>query len=140
MVGVTPPALRASLALLGAAPLLSGCGGGPEPVTDKDATLRLRLDEYRIRPGAIEVRSGRIRIVARNDSRVATHNVKVEEVNDEEGATPIVFGGTETMQPGETAPTEVVRLFPGRYRLVCSIGNHENLGQYAELEVVQAQP
>lgn len=130
-----PPVPRAILALLGAAALLTGCGGANDPVTDQDGTLRLTLDEYRILPGAIKVRAGRIRIVARNVGKL-THNVKVEEATDEEGATPIDFGGTATMQPGETA-AETVRLFPGRYRLVCTIGNHENLGQYAELIVTR---
>ena len=64
--------------------------------------------------------------------------MKVEEATDKEGATPIVYGGTATMQPGETAPTLALRLLPGRYRLVCTIGNHQNLGQYAELEVTRA--
>jgi len=140
MGGVMPSVLRANLALLGAAALVTGCGGGsPDPVTDRDATLRLRLDEYRIAPGAIKVRAGRIRILARNRGKL-THNVKVEEATEEEGATPIVFGGTATMQPGEAAPGRTVRLLPGRYRLVCTIGNHENLGQYAELEVTRAGP
>jgi hypothetical protein len=137
MGGVMPPALRAILALLGAAALAAGCGGAPDPVTDRDATLQLRLDEYRIIPGAIKVRSGRVRLVARNRG-VLTHNVKVEEATNREGATPIVYGGTATMQPGQTAPGVTLRLFPGRYRLVCTIGNHENLGQYAELEVTAA--
>jgi plastocyanin len=140
MVRVTPFALRASLALLGAAALAAGCGpSAPDPVTDKDGTLRLRLGdpEYAMEPGAIKVRSGRIRILARNEGTL-THNVKVEEATDEEGAVPIVYGGTATMQPGERAPGVTVRLFPGRYRLVCTIGNHENLGQYAELEVTRA--
>ena len=132
-----PPALRASLPLLGAAALIAGCGGGPDPVTDRDATLRLRLDEYRIIPGAIKVRAGRIRIIARNTGTL-THNVKVEEATDEEAATAKVYGGTATMQPGEAAPGVTLRLFPGRYRLVCTIGNHENLGQYSELEVTAA--
>lgn len=142
MSGVMPPALRASLALFGAAAVVAGCGGGaPDPVTDRDATLRLRLGdpEYALEPGAIKVRAGRIRIVATNRG-VLTHNVVVEEVTDEEGAVPVVYGGTETMQPGETAPTVQVRLAAGRYRLVCTIGNHENLGQYAELEVTPAAP
>lgn len=138
MGSVMPPALRAILTLLGAAALAAGCGGGaPDPVTDRDATLQLRLDEYRILPTAIKVRAGRIRIVARNRG-VLTHNVKVEKETNREGATPIVYGGTATMQPGETAPGVPIRLFPGRYRLVCTIGNHENLGQYAELEVTAA--
>jgi len=138
MDGVMPSPLRASLALLGAAAVAMGCGGGsPDPLTDRDATLRLRLDEYRIVPGAIKVRAGRIRIVARNRGKL-THNVKVEEATDKEGATPIVYATTATMQPGETAPTVPLRLLPGRYRLVCTIGNHQNLGQYAELEVTRA--
>ncbi len=138
MVGVKPSAFRARCALLGAVAVVAGCGSGsPDSVTDRDATLRLRLDEYRILPGAIKVRAGRIRIIARNDSEVATHNVKVEEATDVEGATPIVYASTKTMQPGETA-RKTLRLLPGRYRLVCTIGNHENLGQYAELEVTRA--
>ena len=134
-----PPALRAILGLLGATAVVAGCGGVPDPVVDRDATLRPRLDEYRIRPGAVKVRAGRIRILARNDG-ILTHNVKVEEATYEEGVTPAEYGRTATMQPGESAPGVTLRLAPGRYRLVCSIGNHENLGQYAELEVTRAGP
>ena len=137
---VTPSALRASLALLGAAALLGGCAGGAsDPVVDKDGVVRLRLDEYRIRPAVIKVRSGRIRILARNDGKL-THNVRVQEATDEEGAVPIEYGTTKTMQPGEAAPGITVTLFPGRYRLADTIQNHENLGQYAELQVTQAKP
>ena len=132
-----PPALRAILGLLGAAALVAGCGASaPEPVTDRDATLRLRLDEYRIQPGTIKVREGRVRIEASNEGRL-THNVKVEEAVDEEGVTPREFGGTETMQPGEAAPPVTIVLPAGRYRLACTIGNHQNLGQYAELQVTR---
>lgn len=138
MEAVMPFALRASLGLLGAAALLTGCAGGsPEPVADRDGILRLRLDEYRVMPGAIEVPEGPIRILARNEGRL-THNVKIEEETFEEGVTPKEYGGTETMQPGESAPGITVRLPPGRYRLACTIGNHDNLGQYAELEVTRA--
>lgn len=139
MPGVMPPALRASLALLGAATLAAGCSGNPDPVVDRDGTLRLRLGdpEYAITPGAIKVRAGRIRIIARNEGKL-THNVRVEEATDVEGAIPIDYVTTETMQPGEQAPGKTVRLFPGHYRLVCTIGNHQSLGQYAELEVTQA--
>lgn len=134
-----PPALRAILGLLGATAVVAGCGGVPDPVVDRDATLRPRLDEYRIRPGAVKVRAGRVRILARNVG-ILTHNVKVEEATYEEGVTPAEYGGTATMQPGESAPGVTLWLAPGRYRLVCTIGNHENLGQYAELEVTRAGP
>lgn len=132
-----PLPFRASLAVLGAAALLSGCA--PNQVTDRDGTIRLTLGdpEYAISPGSIKVRSGAIKIIARNKGKL-THNVRIEAVDDAEGATPKVYGSLQTMQPGETAPSKTFRLFPGRYHLVCSIGNHENLGQYAELEVTDA--
>ena len=133
---VMPRPLRASLALLGAAAVLAGCGGsGSGAVTDKDGVLRLRLDEYRITPSKIRVRAGRIRILATNTG-VLTHNVRIEQDSDAQGVTtPVVYGGTATMQPGTSAPGVTIRLFPGKYRILCTIGNHENLGQYAELTV-----
>jgi len=30
-----------------------------------------------------------------------------------------------------------VTLKPGKYRLLCTIANHDNLGQYGELKVVR---
>ena len=42
---------------------------------------------------------------------------------------------TKTLFPGQSALT-TVELRPGKYRLVCTIANHDNLGQYAELKVV----
>ena len=125
----------AILGLLGAAAVLSGCGGS-SPMRDRDGTLHLKLDEYRIRPQAIEVRTGTIRIVARNLGRL-THNVKVQQADDAQGSTtPVEFGGTATAQPGQTVRSAAIRLRPGLYRLVCTIGNHENLGQYADLRVL----
>lgn len=130
-----PSRSRASLALLGALALLAGCGGD-DPVTDRDGVLRLVVDEYRIAPQRLTVTEGRVRILITNKGRL-THNVKVEEEINEEGATPILYGGTDTAQPGQKADA-TVRLLRGRYRLVCTIGNHENLGQYGELDVEPA--
>ena len=45
---------------------------------------------------------------------------------------------TKTLFPGETGQT-TVDLAPGKYRLVCTIANHDNLGQYAELKVARAR-
>ena len=125
----------AILALLGALAVLTGCAGDT-PVTDRDAVLHLKLDEYRIRPQAIRVRAGVLRIIARNEGRL-THNVRVEESTDTEAATPLVYATTPTAFPGRTVASKRFRLLPGTYRLVCSIGNHENLGQYAELVVTR---
>lgn len=129
------PARRATLlaaALLGA--LATGCGGA-DPVADRDGILRVDLTEYAIEPGHIVVGAGRVRIVARNRG-VLTHNVAVvtapEPGDDEEE-----LGRTDTAFPGErVTEREPIVLRPGRYRLLCTIANHDNLGQYAELEVV----
>jgi uncharacterized cupredoxin-like copper-binding protein len=43
---------------------------------------------------------------------------------------------TKTLFPGETGQT-TVDLGPGKYRLVCTIANHDNLGQYGELKVIR---
>ena len=113
--------------------LLAGCGGGSSTVVDRDRILRLTLDEYRIVPERIEVAPGRIHIVARNVGRL-THNVVVERDGGSSGVTPQVLARTATAHAGQTV-TMSVTLAPGKYRLACTIANHENLGQYATLSV-----
>ena len=44
------------------------------------------------------------------------------------------YARTPTAHPGEVVRTSVT-LKPGKYRLVCTIANHDNLGQYGELKV-----
>jgi hypothetical protein len=128
--------LRATLALLGAAALLAGCGE-PEPVTDRDGVLRLTLDEYTITPQNLKVRAGRIKLVVRNEGRLA-HDVVIEEDIEGEGVQPRVFGRTAVARAGERVrEREPIRLGPGRYRISCSQGNHDNLGQYGTLEVTR---
>jgi uncharacterized cupredoxin-like copper-binding protein len=127
---------RATLAILGAATLLAGCGE-PAPVTDRDGTLHLELGEYTIRPQNLKTRAGRIRIVARNTGRLA-HDVVVEELVEGEGAQPRVYGRTAVAAPGATVrEREPIYLRPGRYRILCDIANHDNLGQYGTLEVTR---
>jgi plastocyanin len=138
-----PRTLCATLAVLGTVAVLAGCGGEePAPVTDRDATLRLTLTEYRIQPQSVRIQATRrpmpVRIVARNRG-ILTHNVKVESISraSAQGTDrqPTVFGGTDhTAQPGETV-TGTVYLQPGTYRLTCTIANHDNLGQYGTLIV-----
>jgi plastocyanin len=118
---------------------LTACGE-PAPVDVDGATLEVVLDDYRITPQNVRVRPGALplRIVARNEGRLQ-HNVKVESLTqtDSQG-TPILLGGTQSASPGHTAHA-TVRLRPGTYRLVCTIGNHDNLGQYGELVVERPQ-
>ena len=123
-------------ACLGAAALaLAGCGES-KTVRIERPILRLKLDEYRIRPQNISARPGRIKIVVSNGGRL-THNLAIQTPPKEVGDKPIeVPGGrVDSMQPGEAAPPIKVTLAPGTYRLVCTIANHDDLGQYSELEV-----
>jgi plastocyanin len=114
--------------------VLTGCGDDP-PVTVENRTLTVELDEYRILPEDAVVRPGRLRIAATNVGRL-THNLKiVRERKDDREAPPIELGGTATAQPGDTVSATFERLRPGRYRMVCTISNHDDLGQYGELIV-----
>jgi hypothetical protein len=126
MLGALVMALAASLA---------GCGGAGDVVVDRDGILRLTLSEYRIEPEQIEVQAGRVRIIARNRG-VLTHNVAVQEYAESEEASPTVYARTRTSHPGQTVTTDPDPVLkPGKYRLACTIANHENLGQFAVLYV-----
>jgi uncharacterized cupredoxin-like copper-binding protein len=129
---------RVTLLLLALAALpAAGCGADVAYTRAPDRRVEVRLDEYRVLPEHIEVRAGRITLVARNTGRL-THNLAVVQferpLGDEEEKQ---YGEpTKTLFPGQTAQT-TVDLEPGKYRLVCTIANHDNLGQYAELKVVR---
>jgi plastocyanin len=125
----TLPAVAALLALG-----LAGCGADPAYTPAAGHTVNLRLDEYRVLPARITVPAGRIEIVARDTGRL-THNVAVVQFDrplgeDEEKQ----YARTPTAHPGDVVRTSVT-LRPGKYRLVCTIANHDNLGQYGELKV-----
>ena len=121
---------------LAAATVAAGCGSDPPYTPAAGQTVRLRLDEYRVLPQRVTVPAGRIEIVAKDTGRL-THNVAVVQFDrplgeDEEKQ----YARTPTAHPGDVVRTSVA-LKPGKYRLVCTIANHDNLGQYAELKVVR---
>ena len=131
-----PMPLRALLsAVLASAVLaLAGCGD-EEPVRADGRELRVELDEFRVIPQNSVVSSGRLRIVATNVGRLP-HNLKVVREDEEDReAPPTELGGTGTAQPGETATFTFANLDPGEYRVVCTITNHDDLGQYGDLIV-----
>ena len=125
---------RALLAVVGAAAATAGCGGEPAFVTISGTTLRVQLDEYRIRPQNLRIQAGRIHLVAVNEGRL-THNLVVESITDDP-TKEVVYGRTETAHPGQTVTErDPLVLKRGRYRLADTIANHENLGQYGTLIV-----
>jgi plastocyanin len=120
-----------------AAAVLAGCGSDAPYVPASGRAVSLRLDEYRVLPQRVTVPAGRVRIIARNVGRL-THNVAIVQFDrplgeDEEKQ----YARTPTAHPGEVVRA-TANLKPGRYRLVCTIANHDNLGQYGELKVEAA--
>jgi uncharacterized cupredoxin-like copper-binding protein len=125
----------AALLILGATTLV-GCGGGPSYAHDRDGVLKIDLDEYRLRPENIEVPAGQIHLDVTNSGRL-THNLAIESLNPATGEEPTLYGRTDTLHPGEHGTERApITLKPGKYRLTCTIGNHDDLGQYGELKVV----
>ena len=122
--------------LLTVAAILAGCGGGPSYTGQGGQTIKVTLDEYRIRPENLVVHAGRIHLSATNAGRL-THNLAIESFDHEEGEEPTLYGRTDTLHPGQHGSEQApITLKPGKYRLTCTIGNHDDLGQYGELKVV----
>jgi hypothetical protein len=122
-------------AVLALPPLaLGGCGDDDVFRTDRPI-LRLTLDEYRIVPQNVVVKPGRLKLTVRNAGRL-THNLAIQTPKGPDGKPVDIPGGrVGTMQPGETGEPIKVALEQGEYRLVCTIANHDDLGQYGELTV-----
>ena len=126
--------------LLGLAALpiaLSGCGGDDVFATDRPA-LRLELDEYRITPQEVRVKRQRLKVVATNTGQL-THNWVLQIPSDDlsEPNEDVEGGRITTTQPGETGATKIEpgAIPPGEYTMVCTIANHDDLGQFGRLVV-----
>jgi uncharacterized cupredoxin-like copper-binding protein len=117
--------------VLGAA-ALAGCGS-KATVQVQGSTLSVLLDEYRIRPQAVGIQAGRIRIVAHNVGAL-THNVTVELTNRDSNGNPVVLGETPILLPGATR-TLTITLHPGHYLLASSVSAQTDLGMTATLAV-----
>ena len=122
----------ASAAFAATALVLTGCGGSTFK-TDRPQ-LKLIVDEYRIVPQDIVVKPGRMKFVVRNTGRL-THNLVIQIPPKNPNGKPVLVDRTTTMQPGQTAAPIKVTLEPGEYRLVCTIANHDDLGQFGTLKV-----
>jgi hypothetical protein len=130
---------RAAACLAATAIALTGCGEGRLHRIARPL-LRLTVDEYRVVPQNISMRPGRIKIGVRNTGRL-THNLVIQRPPKEIDGKPeeVPGGRVKSMQPGEAAQPIKVTLKRGTYRLVCTIANHDDLGQYGKL-VVEGPP
>jgi plastocyanin len=143
-LGVRPGRTGATLAALALAGVgvagclysLAGCGSEDGPgrtaTVANDAPIKVVADEYSFDPETLVVKTGAGGVEAtvpfrlQNDGALA-HNLKVFDGETELGGTPIFQGG-------ETRFGRVA-LKPGEYRMVCTVGNHEELGMTGTLEV-----
>lgn len=128
-----PRGARLVPVLLAAAVVLGGCGD-PKPEPVENMTIGLRLDEYRILPRAVSAPAGELRLIIRNNGTL-THNVAIRtipEIGSEDD--PVEIARTDTVHGGERAEVSFT-IEPGTYRLVCTIGNHDDLGQLGTLVV-----
>jgi hypothetical protein len=123
--------LLAALAALALA--LVGCGDDRLYRTTRPI-LRITVDEYRIDPQNISHPPGRVKLVVRNTGRL-THNLVIQDIKSDGTFVELPGARVATMQPGQTAAPIKVDLRPGKYRLVCTIANHDDLGQFGTLEV-----
>jgi plastocyanin len=111
----------------------AGCGGDDDEqptrsvTVNPNSTLRVTGDEYSFDPNRVVVRgAGVLTIRLRNAGELA-HNLRLRRGEEEAGGTPTFPGGR----------TESVRLNleHGRYEMVCTVGDHAELGMVGALQV-----
>ena len=122
---------RSALTLAALVPLLAGCGGNDRPggtvTAPAGGSVRLAAKEYSFDPSTIVVPSGgTLRLTLANRGSLA-HDIKVEKDGH-------VIGGTPPFPAGETR-SATVRLRPGTYDFLCTVGDHAELGRKGKLKV-----
>jgi plastocyanin len=126
---------RFACALALAALIASGCGGGDDEEAEPtravtvpaNASLDVSAKEYSFDPNRVTAEgAGRLTITLTNDGSLA-HDIRVRRNGKD-------VGGTATIPGGETAKA-TLPLEHGRYELLCSVGDHAELGMRGELTV-----
>jgi plastocyanin len=125
-----PVALAVALALAGLATAAAAAGllvaarvrsGDDEPARLRDHRITIAMDDYLFDPQLVRGRAGRITVTAVNRGRLP-HTLR------------LLRGGrawltVTTLKPGGRR-TVAATLPRGRYRMVCAIANHEDLGMW----------
>lgn len=104
----------------------SGCADETAPTRARDGRVKVTLDDFLIAPQRIRARPGRLTFRVTNEGRVG-HTLRVKRGDRDVAA-------VKTLLPGASA--EASGTFSrGEYKLVCTLGNHEELGMYGTLTV-----
>jgi plastocyanin len=111
--------------------LVLACGKDDTPgrtvTVPADATLRVVAHEYRFDPATIVLEGGGTLTLSLRNKGSLAHNLKVLRDDGE-------VGGTPTLPAGSSASTHL-SLGRGSYRIICSVGDHEQLGMSGTLRV-----
>jgi plastocyanin len=111
--------------------LVAACGDDDEPgrtvTAPANAMLRVVGKEYSFDPSTIVLSgAGTLTLTLRNEGSVA-HNLKLFRSDEE-------IGGTPTLPGGRSESTRL-NLEHGNYRMVCTVGDHEERGMTGTLRV-----
>ena len=122
---------RSALVLALCSLLVLGCGDDGEQgrtvTAPANAKLRVVGDEYSFDPSTIVLQgAGTLAVTLQNEGSLA-HNLKVLRGDEE-------IGGTPTLPAGRTGSARL-NLEHGNYRIICSVGDHEQLGMTGTLRV-----
>jgi plastocyanin len=122
---------RLALTLALCSLLVAACGddddSGRTVTAPANAKLRVVADEYSFDPSAIQLRgAGTLTLTLRNEGSLA-HNLKLFRGDEE-------IGGTPTLPAGRSESVRL-NLEHGNYRMVCTVGDHEQLGMKGTVEV-----
>jgi plastocyanin len=125
--------MRRLAAPLAVVALVAGCGGDDEDKPGRtvtvggDRAVEVTAHEYSFDPERIVIEgSGPRTIELRNDGDLA-HNLRLRRHGRE-------VDGTPTITSGRTAGV-LLPLERGKYELLCTVGDHAELGMTGELEV-----
>jgi plastocyanin len=104
-------------------------GGGKAVTFAKGQPVKVTATEFKFDPSNITVEGGggKVTFELKNDGGQA-HNLRVVEGGSNE------VGGTPTFQGGETK-SGTVDLKPGDYEILCTVGDHADLGMKGKLTV-----
>ena len=112
---------------------VAGCGGGGDKPAGKAVTVERRQvvrvtgAEYHFTPDRVVVvgGGGRIKLRFANEGSLA-HDLRIFRGEHDVGGTPAFQGGSRSA---------TLRLAPGDYRMVCTVGDHARLGMRGLLRV-----
>jgi plastocyanin len=125
--------MRRLAAALAVVALATGCGGDDDDEPARTVTVSggdtvgVTAREYSFDPERIVVEGAGPLTIELDNAGDLAHNLRLRRGGREVGGTPTFPGGrTESGR---------VRVEPGSYEMICTVGDHAELGMTGELEV-----